>query len=93
MLHSAWTTHFEDLRREAAAEQRLVALGVRAPRRPFRQVRAELGNRLRERFASARPVAGPAKAVSVYCGHAAAVAARSLPRSGNSFVIKAGSAR
>jgi hypothetical protein len=93
MLDSAWKTHFEDLQREAAAEQRLVALGVRARRRPFRQVRDELRNRVRERFASAQPASARAKAVSVYCGHAAAIAARSLPRSGNSFVIRTGSAR
>jgi len=88
MLLNAWTTHYDDLRREAAAEQRLVALGLRTRRRPLRQVRDELRNRLRERFASARPEPSRPTAVSVYCAHAAAVAARSLPRSGNSFVIR-----
>ena len=93
MFLSMWTTHYDELRREAEAEQRLVTLGVRSRRRAPRQVRDELRNRLRERFASARSASSRPTAVSVYCAHAAAVAARSVPRGGNSFVIKTGAAR
>lgn len=89
-MYYDWQIRMDDLRREAAAEQRLTAYGVRARRRPLRQVRDELRNRLRERFAAAEPAPSRAKAVSVYCAHAAAVAAKSVPRSGNSFVIRTG---
>jgi hypothetical protein len=87
MMEIVSAAHGDDLLREAQARNRLVALGVLPRRRPLR-------DRLRSRFAqrAAAPTREPG-AIAVHCAHAAAVAARSLPRGGTSFFTTAAQTR
>jgi hypothetical protein len=82
-----WTPRFQDLRRQPAVEQRH---GSTHRRRALRQRVHELRNRLRELVTpAAERTARPAYAMPALCPEAPAQTPRALPRSGNSFVIKA----
>lgn len=81
---TVWSTHFDDLQREAAAAQRLVELGVRSHRRRRRE---------RLRLPALRPRLRAAATEPVSCAHAAAMAEGWVPGLRTSLVWPAGGAR